>query len=360
MDIASLRHSVLGHAAAIGVVAAATAGGWIAVGHASQADVVMIYLLGVVIVAMRFGYAPSLLASLLSVAAFDFFFTLPYFSFAVLEPRLLITFAIMTFVALAIAERTERLRRQSREGAEHAMRAERARVDVETERLRNALLSSVSHDFRTPLAIIQGAATSLLEKDEAPDRCELAQTISDEASRLNRIIRNVLAMTSLEAGAMQVKRDWHSIEEVVGTALARLEERLREHRVVTHIPYGERLVAIDALLIEQVLINLIENAAKYSAPQETITISAQFVTNGFEVEVSDSGQGIPHGEEERIFEKFHRASKTQPGMGLGLTICRGIVTAHGGRIACHTREGGGASFRFFLPSDAPPPLLDNL
>ena len=203
------------------LVGLVTAIAWFAL-RGGLADIVMLYLLGVVIMAMRFGYAPSLLASALSVAAFDFFFTVPYFSFAVNE-HFVLTLVIMLLVALVISNLTEGVRR-----SEAAVR-ERER-EAQTERLRNAVLSSVSHDLRTPLAVVMGAATALLEGDDAlppARRKEYLQTISNEASRLNRLVRNLLDMTSLEAGAMRARKEWLPLEEVVGVALNRLDEPLQ-------------------------------------------------------------------------------------------------------------------------------------
>ena len=226
--------------------------------------------------------------------------------------------------------------------------------------MRNALLSSVSHDLRTPLAVIKGAVTALLEGGPAVTplrREEYLDTISDEASRMNRLVRNLLDMTSLEAGALRVRnKQWQPLEEVIGVALNRLDEQLEDRRVEVHIPPDASLVPFDATLVEQLLINLVENAIKYTPSSSPISIAARRTAHGVEVVVEDSGPGVPDGEEESIFEKFHRAARTGPGMGIGLTICRGIVAAHGGRIWYSKREQGGASFRFTLPLDeAGPP-----
>jgi K+-sensing histidine kinase KdpD len=324
------------------------------------ADVVMVYLLGVVLVAMRFGYAPSLFTAAASVAAFDFFFTVPYFSFAVADKRYVLTFAIMFFVAFVISNRTEHIRRIALERVQLGEHAQRAQLEVQNERLRNALLSSVSHDLRTPLAVIKGAVTALLEvnPDRSPERREeYLTTISDEASRMNRLVRNLLNMTSLEAGALRVRnKEWQPLEEVIGVALNRLDEQLDDRQVRVDIPPDASLAPFDAILVEQVFVNLVENAIKYTPPSSAIFIAARRLAHAVEITVADSGSGVPAGEEESIFEKFHRAAKTGPGMGIGLTICRGIVMAHGGTIRYAPAEGGGASFRFTLPLDeAGPP-----
>jgi two-component system sensor histidine kinase KdpD len=502
--------SVIGSvAASVAIVAAVTFVSRAALDH-RVADVVMFYLLGVVIVAMRFGYLASLIASVLSVASFDFFFVPPYLSFGVSDKRYVTTFAIMLFVAFVIANLMDRIRRDARrvrqrelrtaslyamsrelavassshdiarvarehvrqvfesevtvlladgaggfrlsvtpgEGREperlnptlsglavelvdagsgaghhpasrraatgeelvslHASKgvlgvlvvvpprpdffgnadhrdlldmfanqvalaierarlsedAQRALVEVQNERLRNALLSSVSHDLRTPLAVVKGAVTALLERGDelsSSRRHEYLETISDEASRLNRLVRNLLNMTSLEAGALRARKLWHPIEEVVGVALGRMEEALKDRPVRVVIAAEAAIAAFDATLLEQVLINLVENAVRYTPAGSAIDIRTTREGGGVLVEVADRGPGVPPGQEERIFEKFNRAGPPMTGgMGLGLTICRGILTAHGGTIRCENRSDGGAAFRFWLPHETEPPPMDRL
>jgi two-component system sensor histidine kinase KdpD len=234
-----------------------------------------------------------------------------------------------------------------------AEEARRARLQAETEQLRNSLLSSVSHDLRTPLAVVTGATSSLLDEHGPRDpavRRELLQTAHEEALRLNRLVRNLLDMTRLEAGALKVHKELQPIEEVVGAALDRMEDRLRGREVETSVPRDLPLVPFDSALIEQVLINLIENATKYTPAGSPVDVTAR-VRGGFvEVEVADRGPGVDPKNAERVFDKFFRAREGEGGgAGLGLTICRGIVTAHGGRIWVEGREGGGASFHFTLP-----------
>jgi two-component system sensor histidine kinase KdpD len=496
-------------AASVAIVTADTIMARVALDH-RVADVVMFYLLGVVIVAMRFGYLASLIASVLSVASFDFFFVPPYLSFAVSDKRYVTTFAIMLFVAFVIANLMDRIRRDARrvrrrevrtaslyamsrelavasssadiarvarqhlhhvfesevtvlladgagglrsseppgaleepdhsngrltrlalelivagsgaghhpaschaatgeelvalrassgafgvlvvvppqpdffESADHrdlldmfanqvALAIERARLsedaqralfDVQKERLRNALLSSVSHDLRTPLAVVKGAVTALLERGDelsSSRRQEYLETISDEASRLNRLVRNLLNMTSLEAGALRARKQWHPLEEIVGVALDRMDEVLKDRPVRVDVAAEAAIAAFDATLLEQVLINLVENAVRYTPAGSAIDIRTTREDGGVLVEVADRGPGVPPGQEERIFEKFNRAAPpTTGGMGLGLTICRGILTAHGGTIWCENRPDGGAAFRFWLPHETEPPPMDRL
>ena len=231
--------------------------------------------------------------------------------------------------------------------------AQRAHVQAETERMRNAILSSVSHDLRTPLATITGAAGSLLHESNRLDpaaRQELIRSIHQEADRLDQLLKNLLDMMRLEAGAVQLNKDWHPLEEVVGSALARMERRLSGHRVAVSFPADLPLLFVDGVLLQQVLINLLENAVKYAPAGSTIELSASAKERDVIVEVADRGPGLPPGEEDRIFDKFYRAKPVREGgVGLGLTICRGIIEAHGGRIWAENRAGGGARFRFAIP-----------
>jgi len=476
-------------------VALSTAVAWLMFPYFGEANLIMMYLLGVVVVAIRFGRGPSVLASVLSVVAFEFFFVPPYLSFAVSDVQYLLTFAVMLVVALVISglavrtkQQAELARHQERRTAvlyalsrdlathrgtgmlaqlaakhlrevfdsqvaifladadkrvqlqrgeqlhfefdpkesgvaqwvfEHNERAglgtdtlpgasalylplvgsagsigvvavrptessrlsdtdqlhlleslvnqvalaiertrlseeaQQAHVRVETERMRNAILSSVSHDLRTPLATITGAASSLLDEQGHIDpaaRLGLARSIYQEAGRLDRLLKNLLHMMRIEAGAVQLSKEWHPVDEVVGAALARLEGRLRDHTVNTAFPADLPLVLVDGVLLEQVVINLVENAVKYAPPGSAIDMSASASDHEVVVEVADRGPGIPVGEEARIFEKFYRAKPAREGgVGLGLTICRGIIEAHGGHIWAENRRGGGAVFRFAIP-----------
>jgi two-component system sensor histidine kinase KdpD len=462
-------------------------------------DVAMVYVLGIVVVASRFGRGPSATAAALSVLAFDFAFVPPRFTFAVSDYRYFLTFATMLIVGLVVSSLTLRVRRQAEsasarehhtaalyaltrelagarsvraiaqvavrdagaafgarvavllpDGAGHvrplpdlegalelderetvvaswafehgepaglgtstlpaakalhsplvsayqvvgvlsiqpttdtpvlaerrqlldafchktAMALERARLleeghaarlRAERESLRNALLSSVSHDLRTPLAAITGAASTLLEDDTAPldVRREMLQTVFDEADRLNRLVGNLLDMTRLEAGDLRVKKEWMSLEEVIGTALHRLERTLHGRPVAVDLPADLPLVAIDGRLVGQVFVNLLENAAKHTPQGTPIEIAARASDKDVCVEISDRGPGVDAGEEERVFEKFYRARGTA-GTGLGLAIARGVVIAHGGRIEALARDGGGATFRFTLPLGGVPPTV---
>lgn len=242
-----------------------------------------------------------------------------------------------------------------------ADQAHTAQLRIEAEQLRNSLLSSVSHDLRTPLAVITGAASALHDARLTPKtRTELTETIVSEAERLNRLVRNLLDMTRLEAGAVQVKKEWQPIEEAVGAALERVESVVGERPIVTAVAENLPLVPFDSILLQQVLVNLLENAAKYTPEGTEITVSATLSgDSAVEITVADRGPGLRDGDEEKIFGKFYRAEQGKGGgVGLGLTICKGIVTAHGGKIWATSRAGGGAAFHFTLPIEGSPPSLD--
>jgi two-component system sensor histidine kinase KdpD len=485
---------------AVAMVGLCTAIAWVMFPFFDLSNLIMVYLLGVVGVAARAQTGPSVLASILSVAAFDFFFVPPYFTFAVADKQYLVTFAVMLVVALVISgltvrirwlaqssrdreQRTAALYALSRElasvrgvtrilevGARHiqevlrgqvvvllpgpdgqlasqrlpaaleldsseqgvsrwvfehgqmagrgtttlpaaqalylpllaphgtvgvlgirtndpraldapeqvrqletfaaqiavaleraqlAEEAQKAQLRVEAERLRSSLLSSVSHDLRTPLASITGASSSLLETGDGlsgNEHRELLETIHEEAERLSRLVHNLLEMTRLESGSLQVRKDWHPLEEVVGAALGRLSRQARGRPITTCLSDDLPLVPIDDVLMEQVLINLLDNAAKHTPDGSPIEVAARADSGMVTVEVADLGPGLPAGDLERIFQKFARGqAATSRGAGLGLAICQGIVQAHGGRIWAENRPGGGAIFRFTIPLTGKPP-----
>ncbi|MGC7402426.1 DUF4118 domain-containing protein [Pandoraea pneumonica] len=468
------------------------------------ANIAMLYLLGVIIAAMRLGRGPGVLASFLSVVAFDFFFVPPKMSLSVSDTQYLLTFAVMLTVALVISHLTTSLRfqarlatwRERRTGAVYAMArelaaalttpqiieigsrhvrevfqarvalllpdsqggvrqpvenvqaetmpahidtdvaqwvydrqqaagqgtdtlpasdayylplrapmrtrgvlvvapdnpatgaiatpeqlrlldtfaaqialalervhyveiAQDALVTMESERLRNSLLSAISHDLRTPLTSIVGFASMLSRNAETPGplRTELVDAIHEEAQRMTGLVTNLLDMAKLQAGGVQLNRQWQMLEEVVGTSLRASRRVLAGHEVSTRIPADLPLLRFDAVLLERLFTNLLENAAKYSPSGSHIEIAARTLGDEVEVSVSDDGPGLPVGMEGRIFEKFMRGEKesAKPGIGLGLAICRAIVEAHGGRIEAANVPGGhGARFSFTLPVETPP------
>ncbi|MFZ5449918.1 MAG: DUF4118 domain-containing protein [Thermodesulfobacteriota bacterium] len=258
--------------------------------------------------------------------------------------------ALGTQVALAI----------EREDLSH--QAQLARFQIEAEQMRNALLSSVSHDLRTPLTVIAGSASSLLEGEknlDAGTKHELAQSIYEEARRLDRLVYNLLEMSRLQAGEARLNKEWYVLEEVIGSSLTQLDAQLHDHPVSIILPTDLPLVQIDALLMERVVINLLENAMKYTPPGTPLEISGSIQDKEILVAVADCGVGLPPGQEERIFEKFYQvAPGSARGAGLGLTICRSIIEAHGGRIWAANRPDGGAIFSFTIPLVEGAPILD--
>ena len=238
-----------------------------------------------------------------------------------------------------------------------------ARVAAEAERLRGALLTSLSHDLKTPLASILGSASSLREYGELFDkkaRDDLTRTIEEEAGRLSRFVANLLDMTRLEAGAIELKREASDMSEIIGAAVHQMKALLQGFELDYDIEFDLPLVDLDVLLMEQVLINLLENAAKYSAPASTITIAAKRDNGRVRIQVIDEGPGIPEDRLTRIFEKFHRVNggdRQRAGTGLGLAICRGFVEAMGGTIIAANRpDRPGAIFSVELPIAAERPL----
>jgi len=261
------------------------------------------------------------------------------------EPReLLLAFARQSALAL------ERVRL-----AEEALRSQ---MRANTEAMRSSLLSAVSHDLRTPLASITGAATSLRDDAHLPEitRSELVSSICDEAERLERLVANLLDMTRLESGALVLKKDWVPLEEVVGSALTRLEARLGERPIHIHLPDDLPLVSVDPVLFEQLFVNVFENAAKYTPAGSAIDILARHRGEQVVIEVSDRGSGVAAGAEERIFEKFSRGTHAGvAGAGLGLAISRAIAQAHGGSMTARRRtDASGSTFSISLPVLPPP------
>jgi two-component system sensor histidine kinase KdpD len=470
------------------------------------ANIAMMFLLVVVLVAVRFGRGPSVLATCVSVACFDFFFVPPRFTFAVTDFQYLITFIVMLAVGLITGHLTSDLRFQARVASHREKRsralyefarelsgalqteqifdttqafiqrafraratllvpndegrlslpppgthdgataahlalldvgiaqwsfdraesaglgtdtlpasrifylplvapmrtrgvlaiepehrrwilipeqrqqldtfaalaaialervhyievAQNALVNMESERLRNSLLAALSHDLRTPLTSLVGLSESLAGSKPAlaPSQLDVAAALHDEALRMSALVSNLLDMARIQSGEVKFNLQWQALEEVVGSALRASGSQLKNHIVRTELPPDLPLLRYDAVLIERVLSNLIENAAKYTPAGSHIGVTAALRGIWINVTVYDDGPGLPHGREEAIFEKFTRGEResAKPGVGLGLAICRAIVEAHGGRIAADTSPLGGAAFTFTLPLGTPPAM----
>jgi two-component system sensor histidine kinase KdpD len=236
--------------------------------------------------------------------------------------------------------------------------AQGARIAAERETLRNTLLASISHDLRTPLAAMAGAASTLEARGpslDEPTRKQLARSIEAKARDMSELVSKVLDLMRFDSGEIALRRDWESVEDLVGAALEQNAERLRHHRVELALPAELPLVFVDATLVVQVLANLFDNAAKYTPPGTEITVSAAEEDGVVRVTVDDNGPGLPNGDPERLFEKFQRGIQEGSivGAGLGLSISRAIVNAHGGSITARARPGGGARLTFTLPTVEP-------
>ena len=240
--------------------------------------------------------------------------------------------------------------------------AQDALLQMESERLRNSLLAALSHDLRTPLTVLVGLAESLArtQPELSSAQKETAQTIQDEARRMSRLVSNLLDMARIESGEVTLNLQWQPLEEVVGAALEAARAMLQRHKVVVQIPRDLPLLKFDAVLIERVLVNLLENVSKYTPPASTVTVSAQVIADHLSVSVADNGPGLPAGREEAVFQKFTRGERESatPGVGLGLAICRAIIESHQGKITAAQRPGGGAIFTFTLPLGFPPRIAD--
>jgi two-component system sensor histidine kinase KdpD len=494
------------------VVAICALAGWLS--HTlrlTEANIVMVFLLGVAFVAARYGRGPSIAAAVVNVLVFDFFFVPPYLTFTVHDAQYLFTFAVMLLIGLLISTLTARIRDQlhaaqqlehrtaallrltkqlsevagadfligiagqqlreifdgevvlfirdaagalelrfgkdtsiarhemnavvarwvadhdqaagagtdtlpsatalfvplvgsqrtvgavgvkandperfldpeqrrlletcaslialSLERDQSVLEAHEAQLRVQAEQLRNSLLSALSHDLRTPLAAIAGASSSLMEalaEAKRETQRELLQTIRDEAHRMSRLVDNLLDMTRLTSGTVALNKQWHVLEEIIGSARRRLREELDHHVVRVDIPDDFPLLFVDGALMEQAFLNLLENAARYTPPGSQIEITARAQDKGVEIRIADNGPGLPPGTESRVFEKFFRGptptGDSRRSVGLGLTICQAIVQAHGGQITASNRPGGGAEFLLTLPYEktAPRVALDEV
>jgi two-component system sensor histidine kinase KdpD len=465
-----------------------------------QANLVMVYLLGVAIVALFFGRWPSVLAAVINVASFDLFFVQPQWSFAVSDMQYLLTFGVMLTVGITIGNLTAGVRYQARvaryreQRARHlyeisrglsqalttediaktsrhflsssfqaktvlllpqedgklqqmvgetggllsvdeaiarwsfdkgmpagagtdtlpgvpyqllplatskqtfgllaiepsnlrqlmvpeqqrllqtfavliasalerlhlARSAEEAKLDAEREQLRNSLLAALSHDLRTPLTVLFGQA-EILTLDlaaEGSNHATQASQIRQQVLSTTRLVNNLLDMARIQSGGFNLRKEWQSLEEIVGASLHMLEPLMTQHQIKVELPAELVLVNCDGSLLERVFTNLLENANKYAGYDATIGIRAHTLPEWLEVEVWDDGPGIPEGKMQLIFDKFSRGNKESaiPGVGLGLAICRAIIEVHGGRIWAENGDNGGARFRFVLPLEKPPEI----
>lgn len=315
----------------------------------------MIYIFGVLVVSVRYGRNAAVLNAVLGVTAFYYFCVPLHDSFVLEDSSYLITLSATLAVALVISGLVERVRAQGDKVRDAELR-------IRTESMKNSLLSAVSHDIKTPLAAIYGAATSFLEEEDRLDRTQvrgLIAGIAGEAERMNRVVTNILEMTRLEGG-IEMRKDWYPLEEIVGAALSRFESALAERPVTVDIPRDLSLVCVDDVLLEEVFVNLVDNFLKYTDAGTPLRIDALRTDKTIRITVQDKGRGFPSGAEERVFEKFFRGQTGGVrGAGLGLAICRAIVGAHHGTIRARTLADGGALIFIELPiGEAPPDLTE--
>jgi len=351
-------HPSIGYACAVGAAILCTLIGLAMTPRFDVVNIAMVYLLAVVVIAMCFSRGAAVLSAVICVGAFDFIFVPPQGTFTVNDVQYLLTFAIMLAVALIISGLIERGRLQTEARASLALEAE-------TERIRSTLLASISHDLRTPLAVMTGASSSLAQGGERlspEERAALAQSIYGQARDMSEQVAKILQMTRLETGAITLERDWAALPEIAGSVLARLSERLAGHRLVVDIPAELPLVRVDATLIDQALANLVENAARHTPAGTVVRVRVQHVGSELVVSVEDLGIGLDDRDIERVFTKFHRGAHEGPGggVGLGLAICRAIVRLHQGQAWAERLAGGGIAFRFTLPvEEAPRPPAES-
>lgn len=340
------RNIVLTYLQAIGVITICTLICIVLYPYLRESNLIMVYLLGITIVALLGKTGPSILASILSVLAYDFFFIPPVFSFSVSDIQYFFTLTVMLSVAQIISHLTIRIKR-------HIEDARHAQSETEKERFRNILLTSVSHDLRTPLTAIMGSASSLLQSGDklsTDDQHELLQNIYDESERLNHLVSNILKIIRLESGSIEISKQAYSLEEIIGTALDKLEKQLGSKPVSIQLPKLAPLIPLDNILIGQVFNNLIENAIKFTPMDCPIDISVEYKVQNAIVKIADRGPGINPDDAVKIFDKFYRGQKPETsGIGLGLAICKGIIQAHKGNIWVEPRSEGGTIFCFTLP-----------
>ncbi len=302
-------------------------------------NLVMFYLLAVVISAIWWGRGPAIMTSVLSVIAFDFFLVPPYLTFTVADVQYLFTFAALLIVGVVISTLASKAREQV--------------IRRETEKLQTALLNSISHDLRTPLVSIKGVLSSLLQESSLDEetRKEILETAHEDSDRLNRIVGNLLDMARLEADVIKVSSSPCEVRDVIGSALKELEDRLMDRKVTINIQEGLPHISMDFRLIMKVLTNLIDNAIKYAPFGLPIDIDAKENDGRIEIKVMDRGLGIPAGDLEHVFDKFYRVKRPQniEGSGLGLSICKGMIEAHKGKIWAENRSGGGTIVTISLP-----------
>ena len=376
--LSSFSHPVGGYALAVAASAlaallAAAAERWFGL-----ADLSLVFMLAVVLVATRSSAGPASLTAVLCFLAYNFFFIEPRLTLYINARQGMATVLLFLAAALlagrlasklsmqvqALREAHDQLLARQEQAQQLAEELQAERVASETERLRSALLSSVSHDLRTPLAAIIGAAGSLEsygEAMDARDRHALLDTVRSEGERLDRYIQNLLDMTRLGHGTLALNRDWIGVDELIGSAVGRLRRYQPDARFAVSVDPQLGPIWVHPALVEQALFNVIENAAKFSPEGDAILVEARHADGRLRIDVIDRGPGIPEDERARIFDMFYsveRGDRNRDGTGLGLAICRGMIGAHGGEVeALPGNSGRGTCLRITLPFLEPSPAV---
>jgi len=349
-------------------------------GQINTTTVGFAFLLVLVSVAIIWGSGPALLASVLGVLCYNFFFLPPFHTFTIADPQNWVALTAFFITALAVGQLSARAKRRAEEA--EAGRLENRRLyeelqeafdrasDAEalrrSERLKSALLDAVTHDLRTPLTSIKASATLLLEDGEANGQVEtfsraeqqtMLRVISDEADRLDRFVESMVDLARIEAGEVKLSRNWGSVEEIIDASLARAEPLMGRHELRVQVEKDLPVIRVDARAVAEVIYTLIDNATKYSPEGTSITIKAnRGAGETVRISVEDQGRGIPAHLRQRVFEKFVHAggapigSGRAEGIGMGLSIARGIVEAHGGHVFIEDGVGGkGTRVSFTMP-----------
>jgi len=348
--------------------------------HVNTTTVALAFLLMILFVATKFGSRPAVAAAIVGVFCFNFFFLPPVGALTIADPQNWIALAVFLITAVTTGELSARARRRAEEAEAGRREIERLYTELRdaferasqaealrrSERLKSALLDAVSHDIRTPLTSIKASVTTLLDelrargddsaKLDAEGRREMLEVIDEEADRLNRFVEGLVELARIEAGQLDLRRRWGTVDEIVMGALGRAEPLLSTHAVQISIEKDLPLVRVDAKTVAEVIYTLVDNAAKYSADGTQITVSAKQADDMMRLTVDDEGPGIPVELRERVFDKFFRAMRDSnavahpSGTGMGLAIARGIVEAHGGRIWIEdSSEGHGTRVAVDLP-----------
>ena len=340
------------------LLAAATAVGLLIDPYVSLTSQAMLYVLAVEVASYRLGRLEAAICAVGSVAALNFFFVPPRWTFAIDQREHLIALAVMLLVAFMTSRLAAGLQREARAARLSASLALAARSEAQRQELLSTFLASISHDLRTPLATILGAASSLqIQRDRlSPEQQSgMLASILTEARYLNTLTENTLQLARLSDPMAELHLDWESLEEIIGAALARVRPQDPGRRISSRVPSGLPLLRVDPVLLGQLLVNLLDNALKYSAG--AIEIHAACARSAVDLCVSDRGPGIPSAQRESVFRPYSRGDRAgQRGAGLGLAVCRAIARAHGGQLAVEEPEGGGCRMRLSLPAEPQQPV----